>query len=442
MALVRHPANVGKSYILKLAIPIFFSNIAIPLVGITDTVLMGHLDNEKFLVAVSISTSVISLIFWSFGFLRMGTVGLVAQSYGKSNYNEIVSIVLRNLIIAVVMGIVIIFLYYPIISAVSIFFEISKETLNLIKDYIFLRVFSAPAELIIYVFAGFYLGLQKTKISSFLIGIFCFANIFLSIFFVNYVGLDVKGVALGTLISSYFTVILFTFYSNFFVIKNFKVVPRLKKGLFKSKLFKLVSINFDIFLRTILLTFAFLWMNYLSSKLGEDYLAANSILYQFIIISSFFLDAYAFSCEGIIGYSVGNNSKKSFMSTVRNCFELSFYTGLVISIIYLLFFRNMINAFTSLDLIRFISYGYVFWLILIPPIASFCYQFDGIFIGASQTKEMRNAMVISVTLYLLISLYFLKLFGNHGLWFSLIIFFILRSVTLKVYFFRIIKRFK
>ena len=152
------------------------------------------------------------------------------------------------------------------------------------------------------------------------------------------------------------------------------------------------------------------------------------------------MDAYAFSSEGVIGYTVGSKSKKSFMLTVRNSFELSFFTGLVLSIIYLFFFRQIINAFTSLDLIRFLSYGYIFWLIIIPPIASFCYQFDGIFIGASQTKEMRNAMIMSVSLYVLISLYFLKLFGNHGLWISLIIFFIVRSLTLNMYFFRITKR--
>ena len=440
MALTRHPANVTKSYIFKLAIPIFFSNLAIPLVGITDTILMGHLSSEKFLVAVSVSTTVVTLIFWSFGFLRMGTVGMIAQSFGKSDYSEIVLTVMRNLIMALIAGIFIIFLYLPIVNLIEFFYEISEETFSLIKQYIFIRVFSAPAELIIYVLTGFYLGLQKTKTSSILVCFFCFLNIFISIYLVNYQNLNIQGVAFGTLIAAYLTIILFLVYTYFFIIKKFRVIPRLKKALLKSKIIKLLSINFNIFLRTILLTFAFLWMNYLSSTLGEDYLAANSILLQFLLISSFFLDAYAFSSEGVIGYTVGSKSKKSFMLTVRNSFELSFFTGLVLSIIYLFFFRQIINAFTSLDLIRFLSYGYIFWLIIIPPIASFCYQFDGIFIGASQTKEMRNAMIMSVSLYVLISLYFLKLFGNHGLWISLIIFFIVRSLTLNMYFFRITKK--
>tara|TARA_Y100001970_G_C14210853_1_gene846818 strand:+ start:248 stop:1576 length:1329 start_codon:yes stop_codon:yes gene_type:complete len=440
MALMRHPANVTKSYIFKLSIPIFFSNLAIPLVGITDTILMGHLSSEKFLVAASISTAVISLIFWSFGFFRMGTVGMIAQSFGKSDYSEIVLTVMRNLLMALIIGFLIIFLYVPIVNLIDLFYEVTDETFSLIKKYIFIRVFSAPAELVIYVLTGFYLGLQKTKISSTLICFFCFLNIFISIYLVNYQNLDIKGVAFGTLISSYLTIIIFLIYTYFFIIKKFKVIPRLKRALFKSKIIKLLSINFDIFVRTVLLTFSFLWMNYLSSKLGEDFLAANSILLQFIIMTSFFLDAYAFSSEGIVGYAVGSKSKKSFMLTVRNSFELSFFTGLILSIIYLLFFRQIINVFTSLDLIRFLSYGYIFWLIVIPPIASFCYQFDGIFIGASQTKEMRNAMIMSVSLYVLISLYFLKLFGNHGLWISLIIFFILRSLTLNMYFFKITKK--
>ena len=139
MALMRHPANVTKSYIFKLSIPIFFSNLAIPLVGITDTILMGHLSSEKFLVAASISTAVISLIFWSFGFFRMGTVGMIAQSFGKSDYSEIVLTVMRNLLMALIIGFLIIFLYVPIVNLIDLFYEVTDETFSLIKKYIFIR---------------------------------------------------------------------------------------------------------------------------------------------------------------------------------------------------------------------------------------------------------------------------------------------------------------
>ena len=203
---------------------------------------------------------------------------------------------------------------------------------------------------------------------------------------------------------------------------------------------RLFNINFNIFLRTVLLTFSFLWLNYQSSTLGENFLAINLILLQFIIIASFFLDAYAFATEGIIGFTIGRKVKKSFLLAVRNTFEISFYTSLLISTIYLLFSKLIINQITDLEFIRFLSYEYIFWIIVIPPIASFCYQFDGVFIGATHTKEMRNAMILSVLIYIIVSIYLIKILDNHGLWLSLLIFMILRSLTLNLYFSRILKK--
>ena len=438
---MKYPAIVSKSYLFKLSIPIFFSNLAIPMVGVVDTWLMGHQGNVSYLAAISISTSVISMIFWSFGFLRMSTVGLVAQYYGKSDYREIVLIVIRNLVIASIIGFIIIFLKYPAITIINYFFSPSLLTQGLINDYISIRIFSAPAELTIYVLVGLFIGLQKTTISSLLITFFCIANIFLSLLFVNSFKMGISGIAFGTVLSAYLTVLLFLVFTYFFIRNKFNIIPRFRRVFLKRKILKLFNMNFNIFIRTILLTFAFLMITYQGSKLGENYLAVNSILIQFIIIASFFLDAYAFSTESIIGYTIGRKSKKSFLTTVSNSFEISVITGLIISILYLLFFKLIINYLTDLEYIRFLSYSYMFWIILIPPIASFCYQFDGIFIGASQTTEMRNAMIFSVLLFVLLSFYLTKILGNHGLWFSLLVFMIIRSITLNFYFYKILKRF-
>ena len=253
--------------------------------------------------------------------------------------------------------------------------------------------------------------------------------------------MGISGIAFGTVLSSYLTVLLFLVFTYFFIRNKFSIIPRFRKVFLKSKIFKLFNININIFIRTILLTFSFLMITYQGSKLGENYLAVNSILIQFIIIASFFLDAYAFSTESIVGYSIGKKSKKSFLTTVSNSFEISVTTGLVISILYLLFFKLIINSLTDLEYIRFLSYSYIFWIILIPPIASFCYQFDGIFIGASQTADMRNAMIISVVLFVILSFYLTKILGNHGLWFSLLVFMILRSITLNFYFYKILRKF-
>ena len=196
---------ISKSYLFKLSIPIFFSNIAIPLVGIVDTGLMGHLNSEIYLAAMSIGTSVITMVFWSFGFLRMGTVGLVSQAWGAKNYNDIALTICRNLIAALFISIVIILLKTPILFLIQNSFKTSFETQALIEEYVSIRLYSAPAELTIYILVGLYLGLQKTKISSFLISFFCFSNIILSTIFVLYLNLEIFGVALGTLISSYLT---------------------------------------------------------------------------------------------------------------------------------------------------------------------------------------------------------------------------------------------
>ena len=434
--------NSSKSYLFKLSIPIFFSNIAIPFVGLVDTGLMGNLDNMKFLAAISIATSVITMVFWSFGFLRMGTVGLVSQALGRKDYNEIVLVFIRNLIFALSIGLIIIFFKEPIILLIEHFFKTTGETQSLINKYITIRILSAPAELIIYVLAGLYLGLQKTITSSLMIAIFCFGNAILSAVLVINFDLEIFGVAAGTTISAYLTVIIFLVLS-FFQLKNRLTISLTYKKIFNvKKLFKLFNINFDIFIRTILLTFSFLWMTYQGSKLGESYLAVNTLLMQFIIVASFFLDSYAFSTEAVVGFTIGRRIKKSFLEVVSNSFQLSIFSGLVISLIYLFTFKSIINELTNLDYLKFLTFDYIIWIVIIPPIASICYQFDGIFVGASQTAEMRNGMIISVVIFILSSQFLVSNFGNHGLWLSLLFFMIIRSITLNYYFNKILKKFK
>ncbi len=436
-----YSTNITKKGLLLLSIPIFFSNLAIPLTGIIDTGLMGNLGQTKYLAATSIGTSVMSMIIWSFGFLRMGTVGLVAQLYGKSDYREITRTILRNFFLAIIITIPIILFKPLILELIKNFFSISPDTHELITTYVSVRILSIPAEFIIYILVGFYLGIQKTNISSLLIIILSILNIVLSSFFVLSLSLNVFGVALGTLIASYFTAIVFSIYSYKFIIKKFQITPSTQGIINFSKIVKLVTINFDIFLRTLVLTFSFLWVSYLGSKLGEDYLAVNTILMQFLILTSFFLDAYAYSTEGIVGYAYGRKNKKTFLSAIKNSLQLSFVTALIISLIFLFCFKSIINIMTDVDILRFISYKHAIWIILLPPIASFCYQLDGIFVGTSRSKEMRNGMVFSATCFIIVSIYLTDYFGNHGLWFSLIIFMILRSLFLNFFLNRIIRKF-
>jgi len=185
-----------------------------------------------------------------------------------------------------------------------------------------------------------------------------------------------------------------------------------------------------------------LWFTYLGTQIGEDYVAANAILINLVFLSAFILDAYAFSTEGIVGYSLGKKDLNLFKNIVKNSFILSSLSGLIISIIYFFVYEHVINLMSDLEEIRKLSSSYVIWLIILPLISSFCYQFDGIFIGASQTKELRNAMVFSVMSYLIISIVLTKLLFNNGIWISLCIFMILRAFSLFYYLNKIYLRFK
>ena len=426
--------------IIKLSIPIFFANLAIPLVAIVDTGLMGNLDNASYLVATSIAASVFSMIFWSFGFLRMGTVGMVAQAYGSKDYQEIINIFLRNISFVIIISLLLIIFQRYIFQISLSIFELSLETKKYFKDYFNLRIYSSFGELTIFVITGLFIGLQKTKTSSIIIGFFSITNILFSLFFVLYLNLNVQGVALGTLVSSSLTTIIFLFYT-FFDLNKFAQLEYNTQKIFNFKKIKnIFNINFNIFIRSILLTFAFLYFTYLGNSISEETVAANTILLNLTMLSAFILDAYAFSTEGIVGYSIGSKNLRLLKDVVKNSFILSASTALLICVIF--FFGNhlFIIAMTDLTEIRNICFSYAYWIVIIPFISSFCFQFDGIFVGASQTTELRNAMIVSVGIYIICSFFLIASFGNNGLWLSLSIFFITRALTLFYFMGRIYRR--
>ena len=429
------------TYILKLSIPIFFANLAIPLVGIIDTSLMGNLGNLSYLTATSIAANLFSMIFWSFGFLRMGTVGMVSQALGQNNYQEILNIILRNLLFVLMVSVLIFISQFFILNLSLKIFDLSELTKEFYIQYFKIRIYSAPGELTLYIITGLFVGLQKTKISSLAVGFFSILNIVLSVILVTKFDLNIKGVAYGTLFSALVTSVIFLTYT-FYYLKKFTIIKiNITKLLDFKKIKKIFNINFNIFIRTILLTFSFLWFTYLGTQIGENYVAANAILINLVFLSTFILDAYAFSTEGMVGYSLGKKDLKLFKTIVKNSFILSSLTGLFISIIYFFINQYVINLMSDIEEIRKLSASYVIWLILIPFIASFCYQFDGIFIGTSQTKELRNAMIFSVFCYLLISIILTNYLSNTGVWISLCFFMILRALSLYFYLDRIYQRF-
>ena len=421
-------------YILSLSIPIFFANLATPLVGIVDTTLMGNMSNQGYLTATSIASSFFSLVFWSFGFLRMGTVGLVSQSFGRNDYKSILNIVFRNLLFVISISILLILFQKQLLNLCLIFFDLSIDTEKKFNDYFNIRIYSSFFELTIYIVVGLFIGLQKTKISSVAIVLLSILNILFSSILVLKFNLNIKGVAYGTLLATGVTSFLFLFYIFYYLRKYVSLNFNIKEIVNTSKLKNLLEINLNIFLRTLLLTFSFFWFTYLGGRIGEEFIAANTILLNLIFLSAFILDAYAFSTEGIVGYSIGKKNKILFTNIVKNSFILSSLTGILISLFYLFFKNSFIDFMTDIENVRDISYQYSFWLVLLPFVSSFCYQLDGIFIGASQTQELRNAMFISVVIHLISSFMLVEVFGNQGLWISLTIFLILRALTLVIYF--------
>ena len=433
--------NPSIKYILKLSIPIFFANLAIPMVGIIDTGLMGNLGNLSYLSATSVAANLFSMIFWSFGFLRMGTVGLVSQAYGREDYSEVFNIILRNLIFVLVISLIIISLQGYIYKLSLNIFGLSETTEKLYQDYFQIRIWSAPGELTLYIITGLFVGFQKTKISSLAVGLFSILNIILSIILVSKFDLNIKGVAYGTLLSALLISISFLLYTFWYLNRMSKIKIKFDELIDLKKIKNIFNININIFIRTILLTFSFLWFTYLGSQIGEDYIAANAILINLVFLSAFILDAYAFSTEGMVGYSLGKKDINLFKKIVQNSFILSSITGLIISIIYFLINNFVIELMSDIEEIRNLSSSYAVWLIIIPLISSFCFQFDGIFIGVSQTKELRNAMIFSVFCYLAISIFLTDLMGNTGVWISLCVFMILRALSLYYYMDRIYLRF-
>ena len=434
------PSKSSIKNIIKLSIPIFFANLAIPLVAIVDTGLMGNLDNASYLVATSIAASVFSMIFWSFGFLRMGTVGMIAQAHGSKDYQEILNIFLRNIAFVIIISLLLVFFQGYLFQISLSIFDLSFETKKFFKDYFNLRIYSSFGELTIFVITGLFIGLQKTKTSSIIIGFFSIANILFSLFFVLYLNLNVQGVALGTLVSSSLTTIIFLFYTFFDLNKFVQLEFNTQKIFNFNKIKNIFNVNFNIFIRSILLTFAFLYFTYLGNSISEETVAANTILLNLTMLSAFILDAYAFSTEGIVGYSIGSKNLRLLKDVVKNSFILSASTALLICVIF--FFGNhfFIIAMTDLTEIRNICFSYAYWIVIIPFISSFCFQFDGIFVGASQTTELRNAMIVSVGIYIICSFFLIASFGNNGLWLSLSIFFIARALTLFLYLDRIYQR--
>jgi MATE family multidrug resistance protein len=417
--------------IAKLAFPLILSNLTVPLLGITNTFLLGHMDHSYYLGALSLGEMIFNFLYWGFGFLRMGTTGLVAQSHGGVS-KETGQIIYHSLLTAIVLGVLL--LSFQLVIAHLTFAVIggSETVRNYAEQYFYIRIWAAPAVLINYVLIGAYIGYQNSKAPLILMSVVNILAVILGVIFVFHLGLDVRGVALGDVIAQYIgTAVGFILLKSLVGKSEKNINWKLNYQLCK----KLFSANRDIFIRNLCLIFAFAFFTIQGNKLGMTILAANTVLISFFTIMSYGLDGFSNAAEALVGNKMG---KKDYAGMLRVVFDTGLWAlliAIVFTLIYTVAGKTMVNLMTSLSEVRITAYHYLGFATVLPLIAMWCFLFDGVFIGTNRFAAMRNTMFYALVIYLG-AWYFTQSYGNLGLWFAFIVFFAVRGVSLGYIFWR------
>ena len=414
--------------VLSLAYPIILANISIPLLGLTDTAVIGHLGALDVLAGISIGAVLMGSIYWFFGFLRMGVTGLVAQARGANEYVEVSSILVRGLVIAAVGGIILIAFHSFLFSAIFYFLVGSKGAEELAIEYMSIRVFGAPFAISMFVFVGWLFGMGKTFSALCLLVCVNLLNILLDIIFVNFLYLGIAGVAYATLVSEFCGFCLGIYLCREFLLNKEQIKGR---AIFLSNKWKsFIFLNANIVFRSILLQSVFLSYLIFGTLFGSEILAANHILLQIIFLSAYALDGIAFSSEILVGEAIGQKRLQSFKKIVRSSLKLGFIFSSVIGIFFYLLGFFIVDLMTSLKSVRLICYEYIVWIAVIPFISVSSYVYDGIFLGAARGKEIRVAMTQSFAIFFICVIGLVPWMGNIGLWTSIVVFNAVRALTL------------
>ena len=403
--------------------------MSVPLVGAVDTAVVGHLPDPIYIGAVALGALIFSFLYWGFGFLRMGTTGFVAQAYGARNSDEVSMVLMRALLLAAVFGILILVLQRPIGSISFWLLEGGIKLEASAIDYYQVRVWSAPAALANYVVLGGLIGLQNTRSALVLQLILNITNVLLDLLFVLQFDWGVKGVAAASVISEYLALAvgLIIIRSNLVRIGGgLKSNDVLNKEKFKS----LLHVNFNIFVRTLCLVFGFAYFTAQGTKLGEVTLAANAVLLHLQHVLAYGLDGFAHAVEALAGSAYGARNRRAFHSAMVYTTVWALVLAGIYTLIYTLLGTSIISILTGIDAVQTSAATYLPWVLVSPIISVWSFQLDGIFIGTTRTVEMRNAMLISLAVYLATVWVMVPIWGNHGLWLSLLIFMVVRALTL------------
>jgi len=426
------PAKRINREMLALALPNIISNISIPLLSTVDTALMGRL-SDLHIGAVGLAAMIFNFFYWNFGFLRMATTGFTAQFFGKSDQTGQIMQFARGVLLALLLAFFFLLLQIPLAKAAFQLMNVGDQILPLVREYFFIRIWDVPATLALMVIMGWFFGMQNAIAPLIITIVVNVVNISLSYYFVAVLQLDVAGVAYGTVIAQYFGVLLAIFilvfkYNKLFVHFQSKLLLSFRNW---GSFFR---VNSDIFLRTLALTLVFAFFYSISAEMGAMVLAVNVILMQFVNWMSYGIDGFAYATESLIGKYKGKESESDMNVTLNLAFVWAGIMALLCALGYLIFGVDLLRIFTDVEEVIQAAIPYIVWMAIIPLVGFWSYVWDGIYIGLTASKSMRNAMIISFILFF--GIYYLggEDPSNNWLWASLVAFLVIRAVLQWIWF--------
>ena len=434
---------INRKKVWSLSWPLIIANFTIPLVGLTDTIIMGHMPDSLYLAAIAIGGIVFNFMYAGLNFLRMGTTGIVAQKFGENNFEEVFFSLLRPTLIAVSVGFIL-YLNRNYIYDLSVYFLTpDQQLLALYKEYLFIRMIGLPAGLLNIVFLGWFFGMQKTKSVMLQLVIINLMNVIASLYLAVYLEYGIFGVALGSVLAQISGLLLsIIIFLNHFKTLNFSSFD-LKKIINLNGFLNLFSISKNLFVRTMLLVSVQAYLIKKSGLIGVDQLATMEILIVIFGLSSYTLDAFAHAAESTVGVSIGSKNKKNIYKSIKNTTEFALSFSVLIGIVLYISDYYIINLFTNIPVLQNLTIDLWSLVIITPFISMLAFQLDGIFIGATLAKEMRNSMILSsLIFYLIIEFIIQDTLNLKNLYSCFLLFLILRGVFLTFYLPRVFKLIK
>jgi MATE family multidrug resistance protein len=422
--------HLSHRRVLALTWPVLLANLTIPMVGTVDTAVMGRLPDPAYIGAVAVGATIFSALYWLFGFLRMGTTGLTAQALGAGDARELGRIAQRAFVTALGIGGLILLLMLPIEVLALKLIDSSAAVEPLASDYLHIRIWGAPAALLYLAALGVLFGLQRMGTTLVLSLGFNLCNLLLDLFFVLGLGWDVAGVATGTLISEYLAAAAgWVFVARALRAQGASLRPDAKSW-DRRALFGLLQLNSDLIVRSFFVQAPFFSYTAIGARLGDLTLAANAILMQFFFVMIYAMDAFAHTAETLCGAAWGADDRPALRAAARRTTLWAFAVASLGAAAIALAQEPLVRLLTTSPDVVTEALRYMPWLILLPLASVWAFQLDGIFIGITQARTMRNAMALSFVVFAGCLWLTLDTLGNHGLWLALALFMVARALLL------------